>query len=56
MTKLTLENKDGVYSVQLDRMCMNIHDVMQEIVGPVLLAAGYHPDHINEYLTEEQFS
>jgi len=31
---------------------MNIEDMFEHIIIPVLLAAGYHPDTIKDYLAE----
>ena len=52
-TKITLENEDGVYSVETFKADMTVSEVMDDLVRPVLLAAGYHPDSIARYFEGE---
>ena len=52
-TKITLENENGVYSVQLDRVEMPLFDMMELLVEPVLLAAGFSQGTIDANLRED---
>ena len=51
-TKITLENENGIFSVQLDQVGMLLHDVVELLVEPALLAAGFTQGSINECLRE----
>jgi len=42
-TKITLENENGEYSVAVNNVQMNIDGLIDDIIRPMLLAAGYHP-------------
>ena len=53
MTSITLSTQHGNYTISLPKDDMNINEVMQELVKPVLLAATYQPESINEYIPEE---
>ena len=53
MTSITLSTQDGNYTISLPKDDMNIDEVMQELIKPVLLAATYQPENINEYIPEE---
>lgn len=49
-TKLTLENENGVYSVQIDRIEITLDEFFQELALPVLLAAQYSEKQVREAL------
>ena len=51
-TKITLENENGIFSVQLDRVEMPLSDMVELLVEPVLLAAGFSQGSIDECLRE----
>jgi hypothetical protein len=51
-TKVTLENENGIFSVQLDQVEMTLHDMVELLVEPALLAAGFSQGLINECLRE----
>jgi hypothetical protein len=53
MTKITLENRDGKYTVEVSDELVTISDVIDDLIRPVLLAAGFHNDTIDEYLGEK---
>lgn len=49
--KLTLESKDMpgvVRKVEITAPCVTIHEVLDELVIPALLAATFHPDSIDD--------
>lgn len=52
MTKMTLETRDGTYSVDIPHDDMTIDDMMNIVVGPLLKAAGYSETLVDEYLGE----
>lgn len=49
-TKMTLETNDGTYSVDIPHNDVNIDDMMNIVVGPLLKAAGYSEKLVDEYL------
>jgi len=44
MTKITLENCYGKFSVESNLDDMDINNIMESLVQPLLLAAGYSID------------
>ena len=52
MTTLTLQDKHGTYTISVKRDDMPIGDMMEHVVR-LLLAAGYQPENINEYIAED---
>lgn len=48
-TKLTLENEYGIYAVEVNKSNMEISDVFETLIAPILLAAGYSTDNIKEW-------
>jgi len=50
MTKITLETINGYFTVELSEDVVFLDDVMQDLVKPILLAAGYQPENINDYI------
>ena len=48
-TSVTLKTEYGDYSVSVKKTGLDIHEVMDELIKPLLLAAGYHPNNINDY-------
>lgn len=56
MKKITLETEYGTYTVENKNTGDDINSVMEEIVIPVLMAAGFHPNTVKdevEYQKEE---
>lgn len=49
-TKLTLENENGTYSVEIPRTELNLDSIFEELWLPALYAAGYHPESVARYL------
>lgn len=49
MTSLLLKNENGQYTVTVDASEIDISHLMIDLVGPLLLAAGYHPENIKRY-------
>ena len=48
-TKLTLQSEYGAYSIHIPNEDMSIDDVMDDLVGPILRAAGYADESIQKY-------
>lgn len=48
MSKITLENEFGTYTIDSKKEVEHINDVMDYLVMPLLLAAGYQPSTIKE--------
>ena len=53
MTSLTFRTQDGTFTINLPKNEMTVDEVMQELVKPILLAATYQSENINEYIPEE---
>lgn len=53
-TKLTLENDYGTYSVGINKQDLTIGSMFEDLVIPVLLAAGYQQESIDNCLGEER--
>jgi hypothetical protein len=53
MTSITFCNQHGNFTISLPKDDMNLNEVMQELIKPVLLAATYQPENINEYIPDE---
>ena len=51
-TKLTLENEHGTYTVEIPRTELNLEHMFDDLVMPVLYAAGYHPDSVARYMDD----
>ncbi len=51
-TTLTLTDSYGSYTITINKIDNTLGTVVQELVKPVLLAAGYHPDSVSDYLEE----
>lgn len=51
-TSITLSNGYGRYSVELEQGDMTLPDIMDLLVIPALLAAGYRHDTISDYFGE----
>lgn len=46
MTKITFENEEGSYSISVPREGMTTDEVVESLLIPVLMAAGYGDDSI----------
>jgi len=46
-------NSYGVFRVELKEPPVTMGDVVENLVVPVLLASGYHPKTISDYLVTE---
>ena len=44
MTKITLETQYGSATIAVNQDDMNISDLWEQVIEPLLLAAGYHPE------------
>lgn len=52
MTSITLSTQDGNYTISLGKDDMNMEEVMGDLIRPLLLAAGYQPETISEYIEQ----
>ena len=52
-TTLTLQNCDGTYTIEVPKEDLNIESVVDELIKPVLLAAGYHSKNVEEVFNGE---
>lgn len=52
-TKLTLTNEYGTYAVESYQSCDHISEVINHLVVPVLLATGWQPKTIKDYITTD---
>ena len=52
MTSITLYNQYGDYTISLNEDDLNMDDMFSELIKPLLLAAGYQPENIDEYLSQ----
>lgn len=55
MTKITVENCYGKYSVESDKDDMNMQEMLELLVRPALRCVGYSDKTIDEYLNEPNF-
>jgi hypothetical protein len=53
-TRLTLENRYGTHSSLVYDQDMNIYDIWESLIRPVLLSAGYHPNTVDSLETCEE--
>ena len=51
-TKMTLTTVYGTATVEVNKTDLNMYDLIQEVIKPVLLASGYQPATVNEALGE----
>jgi len=54
MRKIELTNEDGKYTIEIEEDIEFIGDYIDYLVRPVLLAAGFQQDNVNEFLGEGQ--
>ena len=52
MTKIEFTNEYGTYTIELNRDLETVDDVMQWLVKPVLVAATYQLENIEDYIPE----
>ena len=52
--KITLENEYGVYSVETFKSTDGIDSMFENLIAPLLLAAGYHPETIRDQFEHEK--
>lgn len=50
-TSLVFKTEHGTYTIEVNAIEMTIEQVMLDLVAPVLLAAGYNHESINDYIT-----
>lgn len=53
MVKLTLENQHGRYSIELPGGMPSLPDLLSDMVIPLLLAAGFSSETIEDYIAVE---
>lgn len=49
-TTVTIKNGHGEYSVTVDYTGVAMDDMIKDLIVPVLLATGYHPDTVKDYI------
>ena len=49
-TRLTFEHEGREYSIELPFGGLTVHQFIEELVEPLLLAAGFQPESVNEAL------
>ena len=52
MTSITLSTQYGNYTISLEQDEMCIDAVITDLINPLLLAAGYQPNSIREWIPE----
>jgi hypothetical protein len=52
-TKIQFTNCYGTYSIEMNDTDMDIDDVVINLVKPLLLAVGYHPNSVADALGED---
>lgn len=50
MTTLTLTNEDGTYTIMVRNSALTAQGLIDELVAPIMLAAGYQPKSVNDCL------
>lgn len=50
MTKITLETNYGIYSISLPQDDMDMGNLMDNLIVPLILSAGYAEDTIKQYV------
>ena len=58
MTKVTIGNENGIYTAEVDEIEMPMHDLLDKVVVPALMAAGYIEDVVWRHIdtTKDGFS
>lgn len=51
-TNMSFENSYGHYAVSLPKDDLPLDEIIDSLVRPLLLAAGYHEESINNYIME----
>lgn len=49
-TAITLENENGQYRIKIPKTALNISDMFEDLIEPLLVAAGFSQDTIDDYL------
>jgi hypothetical protein len=52
--KITLESEYGKYEIEVPGNDLDVNDVVESLLKPVMLAAGYHPDNVNDVFYHEE--
>lgn len=52
-TRLTLENQYGIYTTEIPRPMPPMRELLEDLVVPVLLAAGFSRETIEDYIAVE---
>lgn len=53
MTRITLKDENGTYLVESAQDFITIDDVFEQLVEPLLLAAGYSQELIDSYFRSD---
>ena len=54
VTKITLENESGTYSVSIQHDKLDMGEVVEYLLNPVLMAAGYGDEPITVVFAEQE--
>lgn len=52
-TKVTLQNKYGTYTVEVPNSDLTINEMMSQVIAPVLKAATYPSQLVNQYINPD---
>ncbi len=52
-TTIILINNYGKYEVSVDRVDLDIYNIMDDVIKPVLMASGFAEETIDKYLDNE---
>lgn len=50
MTRVTLENENGIYTVEIPGEELNLPTLLSDAIAPVLMAAGYSDQIVKDWL------
>lgn len=51
-TRMTLQTEEGIFTIEVPESQMLIDDMMHRVVGPLLKAASYSDQLVNEYIND----
>lgn len=50
MTRITLENENGKFQVEIEAEELYLSRIISDVVAPVLMAAGYHDQQVKDFM------
>jgi len=48
MVSIEMKNEYGVYKIECEEDYVNIYELADHLIKPMLLAAGFHPNNVTE--------